>query len=193
MAGKGNKEIWKYAKGFDVNPQNRHTTGPNRKSFSVLNSSLLEKGIEPLSKKHLTDAYALIFNATEAELKELAEDSDVPVAYKIIIDELGNPKMRARAMADYRDYMFGKGVSTVEHKFVEQPLFVDISHRRSIAVLGDSRGTLELDCADADAEVIESVLGGEDRDLVGRDSRPDLDDVLSKGELSRIKRRKLRR
>ena len=180
MAGKGNKEIWKYAKGFDVNPQNRHTTGPNRKSFSVLNDQLVAKGVEPLSKKHLTDAYALIFNATESELRELADNADVPVAYKIIIDELANPKMRAKAMSDYRDYMFGKGVSTVEHKFVEQPLFVDISHRRSIAGVDHP---LEL-AESQDAEVVESVLGD------GGKQAKNVDDVLSVRELNRIKRRK---
>jgi len=47
----GHKDIWKYAKGFDKNPQNINKTGANRKSFASFNKKCKEKGIEPLTKK----------------------------------------------------------------------------------------------------------------------------------------------
>lgn len=99
--------------GFDGNPQNRITSGA-RKSFSIVNESLKAKGIEPLRKPQFVEAYTLIFNATEDELKELSEDKEVPMVMRLIIMELANKKTRAKALADYRDYMFGKALQQQE-------------------------------------------------------------------------------
>lgn len=96
------------ANGFQHNPQNINKSGANRKSFASINLQLKEKGIEPLSKTQLVEAYGLIFNSTEEELKVISTDKNTPYAMRLIILELNDKKARAKAMADYRDYMFGK-------------------------------------------------------------------------------------
>jgi len=95
-------------KGFDTNPQNINSTGLNRKSFASINKELEGKGVTKLTKKDLISAYELIFNSTESELKDIAKDPNTPYALKIIILELNDKKTRSRALADYREYAFGK-------------------------------------------------------------------------------------
>lgn len=113
----GNKMIQAQPKagsgGFAKNPQNINRKGQPRKSFSTINLSLKEKGIEKLSKAVFVEMYNLIFNATETELKELAADKDIPMVVRLIILELQNTKTRSRALADYRDYMFGKAEQSI--------------------------------------------------------------------------------
>lgn len=101
-------------KGFDGKPENINRSGANRKSFSIVNNNLKEKGVEPLRKKDFVEAYELIFNSTEAELKKLAQDVEVPMVLRLIINELSNKKTRTKALADYRDYMFGKALQQQE-------------------------------------------------------------------------------
>lgn len=111
-------------KGFDKNPQNINKNGRPRKSFASINAELKAKGIMPLSKTDLIDAYATIFNADEETLKKIAKDDKTPYAMKIIILELNDKKTRAKAMQDYRDYSFGKAKESIDMKhMMEQPLF----------------------------------------------------------------------
>ena len=101
-------------KGFKDNPQNINRVGANRKSFATINAELKAKGITKLSKSDLLDAYALIFNSTEEDLKEIAKDKNTPYALKIIILELNDKRTRAKAMQDYRDYVFGRAVENID-------------------------------------------------------------------------------
>ena len=101
-------------KGFDKNPQNINRTGANRKSFASVNRELKKKGIKPIQKKDLIDAYSFIFNATEDELKEIVKDAAVPYAFKLIIGELNNKNTRSKALADLRDFIFGKASQPIE-------------------------------------------------------------------------------
>lgn len=94
--------------GFDKNPENINKTGANRKSFASINQGLKDKGIKPLSKAELLEAYGLIFNSTEKELLEISKDSDSPYALKLILLELNEKKTRSKALADFRDYLFGR-------------------------------------------------------------------------------------
>ena len=100
--------------GFDKNKQNINTKGAPRKSFSTINNELKEKGVEPLTKTQFIEAYTLIFNATDKELKIIANDLNVPLVLRLIIKELSNTKTRSKALADYRDYMFGKSLQQQE-------------------------------------------------------------------------------
>ena len=101
-------------KGFDKNPQNINRSGANRKSFATVNRELKKKGIKPVSKKELIDAYSYIFNATEEELKEISIDKTVPYAFRLIIGELNNTKTRSKALADLREFVFGKATQPIE-------------------------------------------------------------------------------
>lgn len=103
-----------------------NTNGRPRKSFASINAELQAKGIKPLSKTDLIDAYATIFNADEETLKKIAKDKATPYAMKIIILELNNSKTRAKAMQDYRDYTFGRAKESIDHTIkTEQPFFPD--------------------------------------------------------------------
>jgi len=99
---------------FRSNPQNINKKGRPRKSFSTINIELKEKGIKPLAKSDLLDAYSLIFNLTENELKELGSDKDTPYLLRLIILELNSKSTRSKALLDYRDWMFGKASQTVD-------------------------------------------------------------------------------
>ena len=100
------------------------TANPNgqpRKLFSTINKELKAKGIKPLSKAQLIEAYELIFNTDEEELKKLATDKNVPYMLRLIIMELSDKRNRAKAIADYRDYCFWKAKQEIDnnHKVTE--------------------------------------------------------------------------
>lgn len=101
---------WKgFKKGKSGNPK-----WPPRKLFSTVNLELKEKWITPITRGQLLEAYALIFNSTELELMVLSEDKTMPYVLRLIIRELNNKNTRSKALADYRDYMFGKAKETLE-------------------------------------------------------------------------------
>jgi len=99
-----------WEKGQSGNPKGRP-----KKSFSSINAQLKQEGIEPLKKSELMDAYAMVFNTSEARLKEIAADKETPYALRIIILELNSSKTRSRAMQDYRDYCFGRARESIDH------------------------------------------------------------------------------
>lgn len=101
--------------GFAANPQNINRTGANRKSFSKINEALKKKGIKPVSKTELVEFYALVFNATEDELKRIRGDQKTPYMLRLIIDELGNKKTQSKAISDFREFIFGKAAQEISH------------------------------------------------------------------------------
>lgn len=99
------------------------TANPNgqpRKLFSTVNKELKAKWITQLTKSQLIEAYWLIFNTDEQELKNIGSDKSVPYALRLIIAELNDKRNRSKAMADYRDYMFGKAVQKTEERRVDK-------------------------------------------------------------------------
>jgi hypothetical protein len=103
------EDLIPFKKGQSGNPNGRP-----RKSFASINAELKAKGIKPLGKTDLIDAYQTIFNADEETLKEIAKDKGTPYAMKIIILELNDKKTRAKAMQDYRDYCFGRALNSTD-------------------------------------------------------------------------------
>jgi hypothetical protein len=101
-------------------PENR---GRKPKSFKMFNDLMKEKGYELLSKEQLIECYSLIFSADEEMISEIANDASQPLALRLIISELTDNHTRSKALADYRDYMFGKAKDIKEVSIVEQPLF----------------------------------------------------------------------
>lgn len=103
MANEGNLKPFQWKPGQSGNP-----AGRPRRTFSKINAELKERGVEPLTKTTLVDTYSLVFSATEEELVELEEDGGTPFALRLIIRELKDKSTRSKALADYRDYMFGR-------------------------------------------------------------------------------------
>lgn len=104
-------------------PHNDPTKGGRpKKSFALFNEKMKSKGVVPLSRSQLIEAYGIIFNSSEEELKGIAADVEQPYALRIIIMEMNDKRTKAKALADYRDYMFGKATQTIEqsteHTFI---------------------------------------------------------------------------
>ncbi len=111
--------------------QSGNPKGRPRKSFSSINQELKDKGVQPLTRTALVEAYELIFNTDEEGLKKIATDKNTPYGLKLIIKELNNSKTRSKALADYRDYMFGKAKENVDHTVrMEQPLFPEVKPKK---------------------------------------------------------------
>ena len=96
-------------KGETLNPNGRP-----KKSFRLINDELKAKGYEPLTKEALIEAYSLVFNTDEKELQEIAKRPETPYALRIIILDMNNKQYRAKALQDYRDYMFWKAIQKNE-------------------------------------------------------------------------------
>lgn len=90
--------------------------GRKPKSFTMFNRMMKEQGVEPLSKEALIECYAFLFSATQAQIEAVADDEEQPLGLRLIIAEFTDERTRSRAMQDYRDYMFGKALQTVEEK-----------------------------------------------------------------------------
>lgn len=101
--------------GFAQNPQNINRTGANRKSFARFNEVLKAKGVAPAKKSEIVEFYSLVFNMPEEDLKKIAQDKKQPHVLRAMILELNNPKFRASAIKDMREYAFGKADETVNH------------------------------------------------------------------------------
>jgi len=107
-------------------PEKGETNNPHgrpKKSFSLLNTQLKKEGYEPLTKSQLMEAYSLLLSIDEVKIQEIADDDKQPLAIRLIIAEMTNEQSRGRALADMRDYLFGKSESKLSVEVKEQPLF----------------------------------------------------------------------
>ena len=96
-------ELHVLQKGETANPNGRP-----KKSFSLFNDTMKEKGYKSITKKELQEAYALIFNLDEDQLKEIAGDKSQPFVLRSLITSMNNKKFRDAAIRDFRDWTFGK-------------------------------------------------------------------------------------
>jgi hypothetical protein len=81
---KGDKEIYKKAKGFDKNPQNINKTGANRKSIASVNVDLEANGYKAASKQDIIDCYLRLINIDLKELGDMVKDDSQPAMIRIV-------------------------------------------------------------------------------------------------------------
>ena len=104
---KGVQPEWLKGKDLKANPQNRNTNGA-AKSIQTIINRLKKNEYTTLDKKSLMEIYKLMFNSPENELKKIANHKDTPWGFKIIFENLQDPKTRAKAWMDYQQWLFGK-------------------------------------------------------------------------------------
>jgi hypothetical protein len=100
--------------GFQKNPQNINMSGRPRKSFASFNIKCKENGIQPLTQSDYIGTLSYLYQLTEVEIKELAEDKEQPLAIRLLVAELTDPNTRGKTLNDLRDYLFHKGIINVK-------------------------------------------------------------------------------
>lgn len=87
---KGDKEIYKKARGFDKNPQNINRTGANRKLISTINKELAEEGFELAKKQDVVDCYLTLIQLPYSKVKEISDvkNDNYPFLYKLVAKEM---------------------------------------------------------------------------------------------------------
>ncbi|MCP4763926.1 MAG: hypothetical protein GY870_19295 [archaeon] len=111
---KGDKEIYKKAKGFDKNPQNINRSGANRKLVSTVTKELNEKGIEQVTSAQIVGLYQSFLNLTEPELKKIVNGKDEPMLNRIIAKSMLDKK-GFEIIEKMLDRAHGKAQNKIEH------------------------------------------------------------------------------
>jgi hypothetical protein len=96
-------------KGETANPNGRP-----KNTYTSLNKTLVKEGYEPLTKAAFMEAYSLLFALDEQRILEIAEDATQPLALRLIIKEIVEPKTSGRAIQNIRDFLFGNRIEKSE-------------------------------------------------------------------------------
>ncbi len=105
----------KYGAGFDKNPQNINRDGANRRSYSAFNKKCKEAGIEQVTKNIYFTSVSYLMSLTESEMNAILQNSEEPQWLRWQIESLLEPSTRAKIMADYRDWLFGRAEQKLDH------------------------------------------------------------------------------
>lgn len=108
-------------KGEVLNPNGRP-----KKSFTKFNDDMKKAGYEPLTKGALIEAYSLIFSIDEKVVAEIANDETQPLALRLILQSMTDPQSRDKALADYRNYMFGEAKRETESRVIFKGFDADV-------------------------------------------------------------------
>ena len=113
---RGDKEIYKKARGFDKNPQNINRTGANRKLISTINKELNEQGFEVAKKQDVVDCYLTLIQLPFSKVQEIAkiDNDDYPFLYKLVAKEMMG-KRGADMLEKLLDRSLGKSMQSINH------------------------------------------------------------------------------
>lgn len=89
-------------------------SGANRKTFASFNKKCKANGLTGLTQKQYIETLSYLYELTEIEVKQLADDKDQPLALRLLIAELTDPQSRGKTLQDLRNYLFSQGVEKTE-------------------------------------------------------------------------------
>lgn len=78
------KDLYKFANGFDKNPQNINKKGQPRKLISDVNADLENNGVKEATKTDIVSCYLRLINLPVDELKQAVEDIKKPALIRIV-------------------------------------------------------------------------------------------------------------
>lgn len=81
---RGKKDIAKFAKGFDKNPQNINKTGANRKTISKVNIELEADGYQEATKTDIVSCYLRLIQLSIPDLEVKVKDDKQPALIRIV-------------------------------------------------------------------------------------------------------------
>lgn len=81
---KGDKELYKKAKGFDVNPQNINLKGPPRKTIATVNIELEALGYTEATKNDIISCYLRLIQMALPGLTAIVNDVNQPAMIRIV-------------------------------------------------------------------------------------------------------------
>lgn len=111
---KGDKEIYKKARGFDKNPQNINRTGANRKMVSSVIKDLRDVGVEETTSAEIKAVYLMLVNLTIAEIEEIVKDDNQPALVRIVGKEVLSGK-GFDIIEKMLDRAIGKSQQSIDH------------------------------------------------------------------------------
>lgn len=118
---KGDKEIYKKAKGFDKNPQNINRTGANRKTIASVNIDLEKNGYTAANQKDIIDCYMRLVNVDIPELSKMINDNQQPAMIRIVGKAIVSGK-GFDVIESMLNRSIGKAVQNVDVKSDNKPL-----------------------------------------------------------------------
>lgn len=80
----GRKDVYKDAKGFDVNPQNINRKGQPHKTIAAVNINLEAEGHTEASKQDIVSCYLRLINLPIPELEKLVKNDEQPALIRIV-------------------------------------------------------------------------------------------------------------
>lgn len=80
----GRKDVYKDAKGFDVNPQNINRKGQPHKTIATVNINLEAEGHTEASKQDIVSCYLRLINLPIPELEKIVKNDEQPALVRIV-------------------------------------------------------------------------------------------------------------
>lgn len=93
----------------------RNPQGRPKKSWTAFTAQMARAGFQPLTRTQYMEALSTILVLPAAELEKVGLDEEQPLYLRLLIKQLADASERAKAMIDYRDYLFGKAKQSIDH------------------------------------------------------------------------------
>ena len=126
-------------KGFDNRPENINRKGRPRKLLNEVCQELISMGYRPVSETQIIEAYNLLLQLPEAEIKRIQADKDKPYYLRRVAEMMKSNRFM-EMMDRILDRSFGK---VLQRQMIdaniktEQPFFPDVAVKNNIQADSD--------------------------------------------------------